>query len=423
MRLGIELDAGVIRAVSLHKGGRAPVQVLEAAWDPDRPEEAVQAIQDTLGPAQQVAVAIGLPLLLVKRVKLPPVPAPDRAAILQLEPQRFFAVRLEDYVATVRDDDDLVFAAREAPLTQWLTALRILGPIQRVEPGPLALARALGDRNMNEAVVLLDASDRGAGVGLVEIHDGRLARVRRLYGELPDAAAALGGNGHPAPDRIMVSPWNEERGGMLAARLPGARVEPLPQLGEVAPPFATAYGAALGTDRPLVGALMPDQLRAEIRRRRLRDLLLAGLAAVVGLIFALTSVSARKDRAARDIEARIQALSAPAAQALAVQNRLETLNRQAGAIARIQAQRADPLAVLLALSKRLPQGAYLRSMRIAAGDWQIEGYATQAAQLIQVLGAAPEFRNVHFLSATNRVQVEDRSYETFSLAFRFVPAP
>jgi Tfp pilus assembly protein PilN len=151
--------------------------------------------------------------------------------------------------------------------------------------------------------------------------------------------------------------------------------------------------------------------------------LFAGLAAILALVFAVTSISVRKDRSAREIESRIAALSAPAAQALALQTQLETLNRQAGAIQRVEAQRADPLAILLALSKRLPADAYLRSMRIAAGEWQIEGYATQAAQLIQVLGDGPEFRNVHFLSATNRVQVEERSYETFSLAFRFVPAP
>jgi Tfp pilus assembly protein PilN len=397
--------------------------LLEAQWDPERPEEAVQTIRESFGSVRHVAVAIGLPLLLVKRIKLPPVPAADRAAILQLEPQRFFAVRLEDLTATVRDEDDLVFAAREAPLTQWLAALRLLGPIHRVEPAPLALARALAEHNTGDAVVLLDGSDSGSGVGLIEIRDGRVAQVRRLYGDLADAGSALGGNGHPAPTRIMVTPWDEERGRLLAARLPTTSVEPLPAVGELGAPFLSAYGAALGSERPLVGALMPDQLRSEIGRRRRRDLVFASLAAASALVFAVTSVSVRKDRSAREIESRIAALSAPAAQALSLQTQLETLNRQAGAIERVEAQRADPLALLLALSKHLPADAYLRSMRVAAGEWQIEGYATQAAQLIQVLGGVPEFRNVHFLSATNRVQVDERSYETFSLAFRFVPAP
>src|SRR4051812_5442641 len=296
MKLGIELDAGVIRAVRIEKGGGSPTRVVEAHWDPERPEEAVQAIRDNFGSARHVAVAIGLPLLLVKRVQLPPVPAADRAAILQLEPQRFFAVRLEDFIASVRDEDNLVFAAREAPLTQWLTALRQLGPIHRVEPAPLALARALAEHSIPDAIVLLDGSDAGSGVGLIEIRDGRVAQVRRLYGQLVDAAGVLDGNGHPAPTRILVTPWNDERGRMLATRLPTASVEPLPAFGEMAGSFLPAYGAALGTERPLVGALMPDQLRSEIGRRRRRDLVFAAVAAVIALIFAITSVSVRKDR-------------------------------------------------------------------------------------------------------------------------------
>lgn len=423
MRLGIELDAGVIRAVRVQGNRRGSVQVAEAAWDPERPEEAVQAIRDSLGSAAHVAVAIGLPLLLVKRVKLPPVPAADRASILQLEPQRFFPVRLEDLVASVRDEDDLVFAAREAPLTQWLTALQVLGPIHRVEPSPLALARALADSRVSDAVVLLDGSDRRAGVGLVEMRAGRVTNVRRLYGDLSEAEAALGGNGEPAPRRVAVTPWDETRAAALAARLPSATLEPLAGVGDVPPQFLTAYGAALGTDSPLVGALMPDQLRAGIKRRKRRDLWLAALAAVVAGVFALTSVAAWRGRSAREVETGIRALSDRATQALAVQNQLVTLNRQARGIARVAAERADPLAVLLALSTQLPAGAYLRSMRAAGGEWQVDGYAKQAAQLIQVLGAAPEFRGVHFLSATNRVQVGERSYESFSLAFRFVPTP
>jgi hypothetical protein len=419
VKLGIELDIGVIRAVRVSPGNRGSIQVVETPWDPERPDEAVQLLREGFGSARHVAVSIGLPLLLVKRVKLPPIPAPDRAAILQLEPQRFFAVRLEDMIASVRDEDDLVFAAREAPLTQWLTALQSLGPVHRVEPGPLALARALMERRVTEAVVLLDG---GSGVGLIEIRGGQVTQVRRLYGELADAADAISII-DPSPTRVVITPWDEERVRALAARLPSVTLEPVPSVGDVAAPFLSAYGAALGTGGPLVGALMPDELRSAIRRRRRRELWLAGLAAVVAAVFALTSVVAWRDRSGREIEARIHLISARAAGALALQTQLETLNRQAGAIVRAGAERPDPLAVLLALSKRLPSGAYLRSMRAAGPEWQIDGYATQATQLIQVLGAAPEFRGVHFLSATNRVQVGQRTYETFSLAFRFVSSP
>jgi hypothetical protein len=77
----------------------------------------------------------------------------------------------------------------------------------------------------------------------------------------------------------------------------------------------------------------------------------------------------------------------------------------------------------LALSRQLPAGAYLRGLRFAGADWQLEGYAPNAAQLIAGLGAAPGFKDVHFLSATNRAQIGDRTYESFALAFRYGPAP
>jgi Tfp pilus assembly protein PilN len=420
MRLGIELDLDVIRAVRVPHG-RGPVQVMETSWDPERPEDAVQVLREGLGTVAHVSVAVAMPLLLVKRLKLPPIPAPDRAAILQLEPQRFFAVRLEDLVAAVRDEDDLVFAAREAPLTQWLTALQALGPIYRVEPSPLALARALGEGRVTDTVVLLDGAAKGAGVGLVEIRSGRVTQARRLYGELSDAAAALG-NG-TSPVAVMVEPWDEPRARALADRLPAVAAGPLPSVFDVSPSFLPAYGAARGADHSFACTLMPDYLRTGIRRRRRRGLLLAGLAALAALIFAITSVLAWRDRSARAMEAEIQALRGRAAEALALQTQFETVNRQANAIAGVRAERAAPLSVLLALSKRLPPGAYLRSLRASGGEWQIEGHASQAAQLIQVLGAAPEFRGVRFLSATNRIQVNERTYETFSLAFRFVPAP
>jgi Tfp pilus assembly protein PilN len=168
---------------------------------------------------------------------------------------------------------------------------------------------------------------------------------------------------------------------------------------------------------------MPDQLRTGIKRRRRRALWLAALTAAAAGIFALTSLASWRGRSARGIDTQIRALTGRATNALALQSQLVTLNRQAGGIARVATERADPLAVLLALSKQLPAGAYLRSMRASGGEWQVDGYAKQAAQLIQVLGTAPEFRGVHFLSATNRVQVGERSYESFSLAFRFVPTP
>ena len=65
----------------------------------------------------------------------------------------------------------------------------------------------------------------------------------------------------------------------------------------------------------------------------------------------------------------------------------------------------------------------MRGLRGSGTDWQLDGYAPNAARVLAKLGAGPEFRDVHFLSAMNRAQIGNQSYESFALAFRYVPAP
>ncbi len=102
---------------------------------------------------------------------------------------------------------------------------------------------------------------------------------------------------------------------------------------------------------------------------------------------------------------------------------LETLGQRAQAIRTIDASRPDPLRVLLALSQHLPAGAFLRGVHTSDNDWQIDGYAPNAARVIAALGGVPGITKVHFLAATNRAQVGAEQLESFALAFRFVPAP
>ncbi len=184
-RLGMELGARTIRAVRVEGWPNPRTRALEIEWDRENPEEAAQALRQHLGGARRVAVALDLPLLSVKRVKLPAVPAAERRNILRLEPERFFALRAEDVVPAVRADDDLVFAAREAPLAGWLAALERLAPVETVEPAPTALARALAGAPLADAVILLDSGDDG--IGLVEIRGGRVTRARRLFGDIAAA--------------------------------------------------------------------------------------------------------------------------------------------------------------------------------------------------------------------------------------------
>jgi Tfp pilus assembly protein PilN len=395
---------------------------VEVECDPANPAEAVEALRQHLGPARRIAVALDVSLLFMKRVKLPPLSESEKRNILRLEPERFFPVRAEDIVPAVRGDDDLVFAAKEAPLATWVAALEELGPVDMIEPGPLALARALAQVQLTGAVVLLDG--QADGIGVVEIREGRVTSARRVFGALDDAAAVLLQNGG-AVGAIYLTPWNEDRVRALGALLPEAIVKPLPTVAEVVGPFLPAYGAALGigTKPNIPATLISPELGARITARWWRQLGLAVAAGIAALVFAVASADAWRARATRGLEASLQSLQEQAAPALTLQNQLQTLSREAQAIRQSERERPDPLGVLLALSKHLPAGAYLRGVRWSGAEWQIDGYAPNASGLVAQLGAAPEFKGVRFLSATTRGAVGDRTYESFALAFRYAPAP
>jgi len=293
--------------------------------------------------------------------------------------------------------------------------------VETVEPAPVALARALARAPLADAVTLLDAG--GDGIGLVEIRGGRVARARRLFGDVAAAATALSADGSPA--KVYVSPWNQERTGALAALLPDATLEPLPAVSDVSANFLPAYGAALaiGREPDFAGTLVPPDFARGIRARHRREVGLAVVTCVAALAFALASIDSWRARVTRKLDADLRALRERAAPALALATQIEAMARQAHAMRQIDVERPDPLRLLSALSRRLPPGAVVRALRSTGAEWQVDGYAPNAARLLAVLGASPEFQEVHFLSATNRAQLGGGTYESFSLAFRFVPTP
>src|SRR6267143_774183 len=306
-RLGVELGARALRGVRLEGWFRARARVVEVECDPANPAEAVEALRQHLGPARRIALALDVPLLFMKRVKLPPLGASEKRNILRLEPERFFPVRAEEIVPAVRGDDDLVFAAKEAPLAAWVAALEELGPVDVVEPGPLALARALAHAQLTDAVVLLDG--QADGIGVVEIREGRVTRARRVFGTLDDAAAALLEHGG-ASGPIYLTPWNEDRVRVLGTLLPEAVVQPLPTVADIVGPFLPAYGAALAIGgRPnFARTLVSPELGGRITVRWRRELGLAIAAAAAAVVFAFASADAWRARATRGLEASLQVL-------------------------------------------------------------------------------------------------------------------
>jgi hypothetical protein len=420
-RLGVELGVHAIRAVRIEGWPRPRTRVVEIECDLDHLDEAVGALREHVGAPRRIALAIAMPLLRAKRVALPALSAEQRRNILSLEPERFFAVRSEEIVAAVRADQTLVFAASDTQLTAWVAAVERLAPVDLVEPAPAALARALARVSIDQAVVVCDG--REDGVGLIEIQGQRVTQARRLFGGLDQVADALAAL--PRGAAIYIDPWSDDRVQALTRLLPSTSLLPLPAVADVAGQFLTAYGAAMGLDRvpPFAETLVSPRHGLAVRARHRRDVGMAVAACAIATVFALSSLDGARARSTLALDADIAALRAKAAPGLALQTELATLARRAHAIGEIESERADPLRVLLALSHQLPAGAFIRGIRGSGADWQVDGYAPNAATVITSLGAGHDFKDVHFLSAMNHAQVANQTYESFALAFRYVPAP
>jgi Tfp pilus assembly protein PilN len=415
-RLGVELGPELVRAVRLDGWGRR-LQILELHWDPTHPAQMVAELRESLGPAARLAVTVDLSFLFAKQVRLPQLSAVEKRRILTLEPERFFPVRGEELVLAARDEDNLVFAARASVLGGWLEALEAIGAVELVEPSPVSLARIVGKVDSGDVMILMQGNDQG--VGIAEIGAGRVRRIRRTSdpSELATAVAETA----KMTRQIYLRPLN----GNAAWHPLGAALDvgELPSIAGVAPSHLAAYGAALGIGSGLDEALLPTELARRITRRRRRALSLGCTACVLALVFALLSLDEFRSRTLRRLEAESAPLHQPAERTLALQRQADILRQEAQSVAALKAERLDPLLALAALTRRLPPGAYLTALRATGRDWQIDGYAREAAPLVGRLEEDAWFDNVHFLTATSRTRMDGKLYESFSIALRLVPAP
>jgi len=418
-RIGVDIGPRRVRAVALSRGGGH--EAVEVDWDGAAIADAIGALRERLGPGRAVAVAVDPEWLFAKRVVLPPVAPEQRANILVLEPERFFPVRGEALVVATRPDDDLVFAARRDQIEGWIAAVERLGPVERVEPGPEALARMLeASKVSNAAVLVMGTAGRGA---VVRIADGKVTVARRMLGTPADLAGAVPpADGEPEP--LFLAPWSDEDADAIRDRAPQTDVRPLPPPTGLAPDFACAYGAVLGLGEADGGGLAPPGLARRLARRRLgrKVLAVAGLAAAC--VFALYSLDASRNRAAARVDAELDRLRDATADIVALQAEGARLDAEVRALDAIAARRPNALDVLLEVSRLLPPEAYLRGIGGGEGsEWELDGYARNAAGLIPVLESSPAFADVRFRTATMRVRVGNEDYESFAITLRHVPAP
>ncbi len=381
--VGVELSRSVVRAVALGQWRSAPRKLVEMEWDPSRPEELVGLLREQLGPTRRIALSLGLGFLHLKHVNLPPAPAAERRRILMLEPDRFFPVQGQPIVASLANQNDHAFAVEQELLEQWTLAFEQWAPVESIEAAPLSLARELGRTDGQGTYIVPAGPDES---GLLELEDGRVISARRVPGK---------------------------------SKAPTAR--PLPTRGSVPGDFLCALGAARGVDGALDAMLLPDPLAERIRARRVRRLSLTAAACVVALGIALWALDRSRDRALEQIREQLVVLEQAAEQAVELRDRLGAMERESAAVRQLAGRRPNPLRVLATLSEQLPAGVTVLNVKASGDNWQIDGTAGDAAAIVPLLSRDNQFEDVRFLSASARFRDGNRTYETFSIAFRVRP--
>ena len=157
--------------------------------------------------------------------------------------------------------------------------------------------------------------------------------------------------------------------------------------------------------------------RAEQRLRRLCGVLLA-LALLLAALIALTPSLQLWLRAA-DASRQHAELARQARPVLAQRESLVQANEAMGKLSSILQQRIDPLRVLEVLTRELPDGSALQSLRMQGDTVTISGVANDAASLMQRLGQMPGLRDVRAPAPATRHA--GAAFETFTIAFQLDP--
>jgi len=386
-------------------------------WSVEVPDDAVATLKERFGTGNRIAVAVDLSALLVKRLALPALSPDQRRQMVVLDPERYFPVRDTSLVVGVRDDD-LVVAAHARPFDRLTDALSAVGAVESVEPAPMALARHLAASGISHGIlVVADPHDREAAVASIEA--GRVVTLRKVPATTSDIADTVRG-ADAAETRTFLFPWQDRLAAELAEKL-GCEFEALPAPSGTTESFAAAAGAWLGlADSPELALVSPSLQHRTVAREWRRGALAAG-ALLAALALGFWSLDYRRDRALAAIERSVDDRQDEAAQVQALMADVAAAEEEVVTLATVARERHDPLAVLLLVTQLLPPDAYLRGLHAAGGEWELDGYARDAARLIPTFEESELLADVRFRTATTRVQLNNETYESFSLALRHLP--
>ncbi|HEY0809056.1 MAG TPA: PilN domain-containing protein [Longimicrobiales bacterium] len=366
----------------------------------------------------RVALTFDLAWASVKKPDLPALSPLERASVLRLQPDRFFVGADDSLIGVLPAGTAMQISAKL--VQQWITALNGWAPVESVEVAPVSYARALARHSPLRVGWLLGRVDRGFWLALVR--EGDVDTMRKSIGSVTEAAHTIAaGENNDLPvvltgDAIV---WQDE----LAALLPQNSISAMPEVCATTDVGVAAYGAALSLGVvPGAETLLPASVRAQATRRRRVGLAVALTAFVVAVGLLFSALNNARHRFEQRLDARIAKLQ-PAANA--TEQSLTEMRGIVGlmqAIAAADAERTSSVVALSRLAEILPRDVQLSSIRVHPTEWTIEGYTKNAAALIPMLEAAPEFEHVQMRGAVTRIENQGVARERFAISMDWADA-
>ena len=385
----------------------------------------------------ELSVALLSPLGELRRVELPGLSLAEARQVLRREPSRYLARSADSATLELEAEGEgwrrsspfTVFAASRtlvagihaaAQASGW----RMAGIVPAEDAWVAAASALLPAKDGDEHALVLCRDDR---VDVVRARNGRTLGVRRFPAAAPgvmslvlSALAHAGGGPRTSVAVVGDSPLADELRLMLAAPRGGAPAAVAPN--------AWCYSPALLAARFAMRApgprLLPEGERAVLahRTRRANVFRFTSAAALLVATALVQLWGLSRERGA--IAAERARLHEPVTRALAVRDSLGQASDRLATIrsASTTAPRWAPL--LVALSARLPDDAFLLSLRADRGSLRLEGEAARAEAVFDAL------RGMHGIAALRpggpiRQQIaEDGSTsERFTISARVVREP
>lgn len=180
-----------------------------------------------------------------------------------------------------------------------------------------------------------------------------------------------------------------------------------------------AVDTAQGNGRLGVDWLPPDAAPRRARPR-LRMNLVWAAACVVLLLLAMGSWLHNRRQALAQMETAVASMRGEAQQVIGLRKQLQDDAGAAGFLARRKMQHADPLVVLLDLTRRLPHDVWLERFGVDdSGQISFQGESPQASRLPDLLKGSTSFGPANFQGS---IQADPESgKERFSMATQWRP--